>query len=176
MAILNLTGDSFSGDGVGDDLDEAVRRAVQAEADGADIIDVGGESARADAPIRDEGEEAQVVGEAVRRIAGECGLTISADTYKPAVAEAGLQAGAHIVNDIGGFKEGTGTAEAAARYGAAFVINYTLERPKVRPAEPPVHNDLIADHLAFLRDGIARALSCGVRPDAVCHRSGDRVR
>ena len=83
MAILNLTEDSFSGDGVGSNLDAAVRRAVTAEADGADIIDIGAESARADVPVRDAGEESELIGRAVERIAGECGLVISADTYKP---------------------------------------------------------------------------------------------
>jgi dihydropteroate synthase len=167
MAILNLTGDSFSGDGVGADLDAARRRAAAAAEDGADIIDIGAESARADVPVRDADEEAQLVGEAVRAIAAESALIISADTYKPAVAEAALQAGAHMVNDIGGFMHGTGTAEAAARHGAALVINYTYERPKVRPAEPPRYDDLIAAHLAFFRERIAMATAAGVAEEAV---------
>ena len=167
MAILNLTEDSFSGDGVGSNLDAAVRRAVTAEADGADIIDIGAESARADVPVRDAGEESELVARAVERIAGECGLVISADTYKPHVAEAALQAGAHIVNDIGGFKYGAGTAKAAAAHRAALVINYTYERPKVRPAEPPRYEDLIAEHLAFLSECIATAREQGVPEDAL---------
>ena len=167
MAILNLTTDSFSGDGSGDDLDAAVRRAVAAQEEGADIIDIGAESARADVPVRDAAEEAALVAEAVRRIAAETGLLLSADTYKPAVAEAALQAGAHMINDIGGFMHGTGTAAAAARHGAAIVLNYTYERPKVRPAEPPRYDDLIGAHLAFLRGRIAMARDAGVGDDAV---------
>jgi dihydropteroate synthase len=80
------------------------------------------------------------------------------------VADAALQAGAHIINDIGGFKHGTGTAEVAARYGAALVLNYTYERPKVRPAAPPAYEDLIGEHLAFLRERAAIALEAGVLP------------
>lgn len=167
MAILNLTDNSFSGDGTGADLDAAVRRAAVAYAEGADIIDVGGESARADVPVRDAAEEADLVGEAVRRIAAEVDIIISADTYKRPVAEAALQAGAHVVNDIGGFMYDTGTAEAAARYGAALVINYTYERPKVRPAEPPHYDDLIAAHLDFLRGRIGMAKAAGVADDAI---------
>jgi dihydropteroate synthase len=167
MAILNLTEDSFSGDGIGADLDAAVRRAVAAAAEGADIIDVGAESARADVPARDPGEETQLVGEAVRRIAAETGILISADTYKRPVAEAALQAGACIVNDIGGFMYDTGTAEAAAKYAAALVINYTYERPKIRPAEPPGYADLIGAHMAFFRDRIAKAEAAGVASDAL---------
>ncbi|HYM15126.1 MAG TPA: dihydropteroate synthase [Dehalococcoidia bacterium] len=167
MAILNLTDDSFSGDGTGADLDAAVRRAAAAAAEGADIIDVGAESARADVPVREPDEEAQLVGEAVRRIAAEVDLTVSADTYKRPVAEAALQAGARIINDIGGFMYDTGTAEAAARYGAALVINYTYERPKVRPAAPPRYDDLIAAHLEFLRSRTATARECGVAAESI---------
>jgi dihydropteroate synthase len=167
MAILNLTDNSFSGDGTGADIDAAVRRAAQAAADGADIIDVGAESARADVPVRDAGEEAQFVGDVIRRIAAEAGILISADTYKRPVAEAALQAGACIVNDIGGFMYDTGTAQAAAKHGAALVINYTYERPKVRPAEPPHYDDLIGAHAAFFRDRIAKAEAAGVAADAL---------
>ena len=167
MAILNLTDDSFSGDGIGNDIEAALRRAAQAAVDGADIIDVGAESARADVPSRDADEEAQLVGEAVRRIAAEVDVLISADTYKRPVAEAALQAGACIVNDIGGFMYGTGTAVAAAKYGAALVINYTYERPKIRPAEPPHYDDLVSAHLAFFRDRIAKAEAAGVAGDAL---------
>jgi dihydropteroate synthase len=167
MAILNLTDNSFSGDGTGADIDAAVRRAAKAAADGADIIDVGAESARADVPARDAGEEAQFVGEAICRIAAEAGILISADTYKQPVAEAALQAGACIVNDIGGFMYDTGTAQAAAKYGAALVINYTYERPKIRPAEPPHYDDLIGAHVAFFRDRIAKAEAAGVAREAL---------
>ena len=167
MAILNLTDNSFSGDGTGADLDAAVRRAVDAAAEGADIIDVGAESARADVPVRDADEEAQFVGEAIQRIAAETGILISADTYKRPVAEAALEAGACIINDIGGFMYDTGTAEAAAKYGAALVINYTYERPKIRPAEPPRYDDLIGAHIAFFRERIAKAEAAGVAGDAM---------
>jgi dihydropteroate synthase len=167
VAIVNLTDDSFSGDGTGTDLDLAVRRAVAAIADGADIIDVGAESARADVPARDPNEEAQLAADAIRRIAAETGAVISVDTYKRRVAEAAMEAGAHIVNDIGGLILDTGTAEVAAKYGAALVINYTYERPKVRPATPPRYDDLIGEHLGFLRDRIAIAERLGVAPDSV---------
>ena len=165
MAILNLTDNSFSGDGAGDDVDEALRRAVQAEADGADIIDIGAESARADVPVRDAAEEAAFVANAIDRISREVGLVISADTYKGPVAAAAVQAGAHIINDIGGFKYGVETATVAAVTGAALVINYTYERPKIRPAEPPQYDDVIAAHIDFLRDRMQMASDAGVASD-----------
>lgn len=164
MAILNLTDDSFSGDGTGADLDAAIRHAVQAEADGADIVDIGAESARADVPVRDEAEEAAFVAHAIGRIAREVSLVISSDTYKGRVAAAAVEAGAHIINDIGGFMYGHATADVAAATGAALVINYTYERPKIRPAEPPRYDDLIGAHLAFLRDRMAIASRAGVPP------------
>ncbi|MDP9237059.1 MAG: dihydropteroate synthase [Chloroflexota bacterium] len=162
MAIVNLTDNSFSGDGTGSDVDAAVRRAAEAAAEGADIIDAGAESARADVPDRDPAEEADLLSQAIRRIAAEVDVIISVDTYKPPVAEAALQAGAHIVNDIGGFMDGTGTAEAAAKYGAALVINYTYERPKVRPQAPPAFDDLIGAHLEFLRVRVEMAAHAGM--------------
>ncbi len=167
MAILNLTDNSFSGDGTGADLDAAVRRAAQAAADGADIIDVGAESARADVPVRDADEEAQFIGEAISRIACEVGSVISADTYKRPVAVAAMQAGAHIINDIGGFMYDTATAEVAAEYGAGLVINYTYERPKIRPAAPPAYEDLLAAHMSFLRGRMAMAGNAGVAQESI---------
>jgi dihydropteroate synthase len=167
MAILNVTDDSFSGDGTGDDVDAALRRAAAAARDGAHIVDVGGESARADVPARDAGEEAQLVAAVVRRVAAEVDVLVSVDTYKPAVAEAALQAGAHIINDIGGLTDGAGTAEAAARHGAALVINFTAERPKVRPAAPPKYDDVIEAHARFFRERTAAARAAGVADDAI---------
>jgi dihydropteroate synthase len=167
MAIVNLTSDSFSGDGTGRDVDAAVRRAVAAVAEGADIIDCGGESARSDVASRDADEEAQAVAATIARIASETGAIVSVDTYKGPVARAAMQAGAHMINDIGGFKIDTGTAEAAAAFGAGLVINFTYERPKVRPSAPPVYDDLIGAHLAFLRERIAMAEALGVAPDAI---------
>lgn len=167
MAILNLTGNSFSGDGAGDDVDAALRRAAQAAADGADLIDVGGESARADVPVRDPRDEADTVAAVIRRIVAEVDIMVSVDTYKRTVAEAAVQAGACMINDIGGFTLDTGTAEVAAATGAALVINYTFAPPKVRPASPLRYADVVAAHLAFFRDRIATAEAAGVPRDSI---------
>jgi dihydropteroate synthase len=167
MAILNLTDDSFSGDGTGADVDAAIRHAVQAAENGADIIDIGAESARADVPVRDAEEEAQFAGRVIERVGREVDILISADTYKGVVAEAALQAGAHIINDIGGFMYDTSTARAAAKAGAALVINYTYERPKIRPSEPPQYDDVLGAHLAFFRDRIATARAEGVARESI---------
>ena len=162
MGIINITGDSFSGDGLLGDQDAAVRRGVRFVEEGAAILDVGGESARADVRSLAEQEEIDRVAPVIARLARECDAVISIDSYKPAVVEAAVQAGARLINDIGGFKLGTGTATLAARYGVPLVINYTYERPKVRPAAPPVYADLIGEHLAFFRDRIATAVELGL--------------
>lgn len=162
MGIINVTSDSFSGDGLLGDLDAAVRRGVRFVEEGADILDVGGESARADVRALTEEEEIARVAPVIERLARETGAVISIDSYKPPVVEAALQAGARFINDIGGFMLGTGTAELAARYGVPLVINYTYERPKRRPDAPPRYDDLIGAHLAFFRDRIARAIALGV--------------
>jgi dihydropteroate synthase len=144
-----------------------MRRAVQAEADGADIIDVGGESARADAAVRDADAEAAAVGEAIARIGRECGAVISVDTYKPQVAQVAMEAGAHIINDIAGLTEGPGTVDIAARHRAGFVINFTRERPKVRPQTPPRYDDLIGEHVLFLQQRMADAEGRGLARECI---------
>jgi dihydropteroate synthase len=164
MGILNVTADSFSGDGLLGDVSALLRRAAEFVADGADILDVGGESARADVRSLTPAEEVDRVAPVIERLVREVDAVISIDSYKPEVAEAAVQAGAGLINDIGGFKLGTGTAAVAARHGVPLVINYTYERPKVRPAAPPVYRDLIAEHAAFFSDRIAAAVAAGVDP------------
>lgn len=167
MGILNVTDDSFSGDGLLGDLDAILTRARRFVTEGADILDVGGESARADVRSLDEQEEIARVVPVIERIAGEVDAVISIDSYKPAVVEAAVRAGARLVNDIGGFKLGTGTAEVAARHGVPLVINYTYERPKVRPSSPPAYSDLVGEHLAFFRERIALAAAVGVAVEQI---------
>ncbi len=162
MGILNVTGDSFSGDGLLGQLDAAVERGRRFVADGADILDVGGESARADVRTLAPDEEAARVVPVIERLVREVDAVISIDSYKEAVVEAAVAAGARLINDIGGFKLGAGTARVAARQAVPLVINYTYERPKIRPSAPPQYADLIGEHLAFFRERIATAVALGV--------------
>jgi dihydropteroate synthase len=167
MGIINITSDSFSGDGLLGSTGAAVERAKLFAAEGAHIIDVGGESARADVPVVDVRDEIRRVVPVVKAIVAETGLPVSIDTYKPQVAEAAVKAGASIINDIGGLKLGTGTAEVAAKTGAALVINHTYERPKVRPASPPLYPDLIDVVYSFLRERLAVVRGLGLPDDRV---------
>lgn len=164
MGILNVTSDSFSGDGLLADRQALVERGRRFVADGAVILDVGGESARADVRALTDKEEIARVCPVIEQLSAEVDTVISIDSYKPRVVEAAIRAGARLVNDIGGLKLGSGTAAIAARYGVPLVINYTYERPKVRPSAPPVYADLIGEHLAFFRERIALVAAAGVPP------------
>lgn len=161
MGIVNLTEDSFSGDGVGQDIDSAVRRAEGLRTAGASIIDVGAESARADRPVLAETAEARLVAAAIRALVGE-GHVVSVDSYKHAVVSAALEAGAEAVNDISGLTLGTGAAEAACDAGAGYVLNYSYSVPKRRPDSPPVYDDVVAETLAWMFDRVDTLRSLGL--------------
>jgi len=166
MGILNLTDDSFSGDGIGRELRDALARAETLRAEGADIVDLGAESARADRPVQDEGEEAALVGRVTESLVRE-GHTVSTDTYKAGVARAALGAGAELVNDISGLTAGMGTAEEAAAAGAGYVLNYSFSAPKRRPSEPPVYSDVVTETIGWLEERLARLAECGLRRESV---------
>jgi dihydropteroate synthase len=166
MGILNLTEDSFSGDGVGRELGPALARAEALRAAGATIIDVGAESARADRPVMAEDEEARRVGPAVAALA-RAGHCVSIDTYKPLVARAALESGAEVVYDISGLTQGTGGAEEAARAGAAYVLNYSYSVPKRRPESPPVYRDVVVETVAWMWERLATLQAVGLPLEAV---------
>jgi dihydropteroate synthase len=161
MGILNLTDDSFSGDGVGRDVTGAMGRAEALRTAGADIVDVGAESARADRPVMDERQEAELVGRVVEQLTAE-GHVVSIDTYKGIVAQAALQAGAEIVNDISGLTLGVAAAQEAASAGAGYVLNYSYSVPKRRPDAPPVYVDVVAETVAWMETQLAELARTGL--------------
>ena len=161
MGIVNLTDDSFSGDGVGTDVGAALSRAEQLRAEGADIIDVGAETARASRPQLEARAEAAIAGPAVAALVRE-GHLVSIDTYKREVAEAAIEAGAAIVNDISGLTLGTEAAEAAARGGAGYVLNYSYTIPKHRPDPAPVYGDVVTETVAWMAERLAALEAAGL--------------
>lgn len=161
MGILNLTDDSFSGDGVGADIQRALARAEALRKAGADIVDVGAESARADRPVLDAEVEARLASRAVSSLAAE-GHVVSIDTYKGAVARAALDAGAEIVNDISGLTLGVAAAQEASRAGAGYVLNYSYSVPKRRPDSPPVYEDVVAETVAWMEASLAELARTGL--------------
>ena len=123
MGILNVTPDSFSGDGVGYDIEAAVAQAKRMVDEGADIIDVGGESTRPGAPEVSTIEEIRRVVPVIRRLAAELEVPISIDSYKSEVAEAAVTAGASLLNDVWGLKRDSRLADIATKYKLPIIIS-----------------------------------------------------
>lgn len=161
MGILNLTRDSFSGDGVGADVSAALRRAGELRDAGANIVDVGAESARADRPVLEEEAEAALVGSVVAALTRE-GHLVSSDSYKPLVARAALESGAEIVNDISGLTLGAGAAIEAAQAGAGYVLNYSYSVPKRRPDAPPRYLDVVAETVGWMERRVSELEAAGL--------------
>lgn len=121
MGIINVTPDSFSGDGLGADPDAAANQARTMEAAGADVLDIGGESSRPGAPELDPREEARRVIPCIEAVRAATSLPISVDTYHASVADAALRAGADAVNDIWGLRFDAEMPAVVARHGAALI-------------------------------------------------------
>jgi dihydropteroate synthase len=164
MGIVNATPDSFSDAGEHPDLESRVARAAELLQAGADLIDIGGESARGDRPAVAAGEEAERVTALVARVAGELGAMVSVDTYKPEVAEAAVAAGAVMINDVSGLRD-PALADLCARTGAALVLMHTRAEPKATLLDPGAYDDVVADVAAFLGERMALAVARGVDPE-----------
>ncbi len=165
MGIVNLTDDSFSGDGVGTDVSAALAHAEQLRAEGADIVDVGAETARASRPQLEARAEAAIAAPVVAALVRE-GHLVSIDTYKREVAEAAIEAGAAIVNDISGLTLGTEAAAAAAEAGAGYVLNYSYTVPKHRPDPAPVYDDVVMETVAWTAERLAELEAAGLPREA----------
>lgn len=161
MGVLNVTPDSFSDGGLFVDVDKAVEHAKQMVAEGADIIDVGGESSRPNSDPVSEEEELKRVVPVVKKLAEKIKAPISIDTYKPRVAEECLKLGANIVNDISGFREQE-MIDVAAKYGAAVVIMHMKGTPK-NMQQNPEYADVIEEILEFLKDRSKECRKAGIR-------------
>ncbi|HTA33260.1 MAG TPA: dihydropteroate synthase [Solirubrobacteraceae bacterium] len=164
MGIVNASPDSFSDGGLYTGLDAQVELAQELLAAGADILDVGGESASTGRPPVEAAAEIERVAPLVGILAGELGAIVSVDTYKPAVARAAIAAGARIVNDVSGLRE-PALADVCAQTGAALVIMHTRAAPRERLQDPDLYGDIGAEVLGFLRERTALALARGVAPE-----------
>jgi len=154
VGIVNVTPDSFSGDGVGLDVDAAVALALRLEAEGADVIDVGGESTRPDAEPVSAEEELRRVLPVIERLVQEANVPVSVDTSKAGVAEAALEAGAAMVNDVRGLRGDPQMPGVVARFGVPAVV---MHNQRGRP-----YCELMADIRAGLETSIALAEAAGV--------------
>ena len=170
MGIINVTPDSFSGDGLGTNIDAVLQQARSFVAAGADILDVGGESTRPGAqPISAE-EEMRRVLPAIKAIADHLDVPISVDTYKAEVAAAALDAGAHMVNDVWGLRMDPAMAPLVAERGVPVIVMHNRSRPKDAVQEHRLggryigvqYQHLLGDILRELRASIATALQAGI--------------
>jgi dihydropteroate synthase len=164
MGILNRTPDSFYDRGRYQALELALQRAREMIEEGADIIDIGGEKAGPGAPVPVDEEIARVV-PTIARIREESTIPISVDTFKPEVARAAVDAGADIVNSIGGFADPRMRA-VAAETGAAAVVMHIQGEPRVRNPDPQ-YGDVVQEVRDFLADRARACIDDGIRADQI---------
>ncbi len=166
MGILNVTPDSFSDGSLHFSFEDAVSHALRMIDEGADIIDIGGESTRPGSDAVDAAEEIRRVLGPVRYLAERTGAIISVDTMKPEVAEASLAAGAHMINDVSGLSMGPDIARSCAKHGAGLVLMHM----RGTPADMMKHteyDELLSDISSELLQKADIALSAGVSPSSL---------
>jgi dihydropteroate synthase len=160
MGILNVTPDSFTDGGMFFDVGSAVARAKEMVQQGADIIDIGGESSRPGAKPVSAEEELRRILPVIKKILSESQIPISVDTYKPRVAEECLKAGALIINDITGLRNEE-MINVCAKYKASVVIMHMKGNSETMQ-DAPKYEDIVAEIIAFFRDRIAAAEKAGI--------------
>lgn len=160
MGILNVTPDSFSDGGKYVDFDKALFHADEMVREGADILDVGGESTRPGHIQITEEEEIARITPVVEALKQRFDVPVSIDTYKSRVAEAALKAGADLVNDIWGLKYDEKMAALIAKYDAACCLMHNREKAE--------YDDFISDVLDDLRESVKLAKAAGIREDGIC--------
>lgn len=160
MGILNVTPDSFSDGGKYTDIDAAVKHALRMQAEGADVIDVGGESTRPGSmPITEKEEKRRVI-PVIEELAKVLDIPISVDTYRAGTAELALRAGASMINDVWGLKYDPEMASVAAREGACVCIMHNRRKG-------PVYDNLIEDMMAELTESIEIAKKSGIKDEKI---------
>ena len=163
MGVVNASPESFSDGGRYATTEAQVDRAMELVADGASIIDVGGESGVTGMdPLAAEEEVARVV-PLVEHLVGR-DVIVSVDTWKPDVARAALEVGAHIINDVSGLRDPT-LADLCAEHGAGLVLMHTRAAPKRK--EFPAYRDVVADVVGFLQERMGEAIRRGVAASSI---------
>ncbi|HEY8449262.1 MAG TPA: dihydropteroate synthase, partial [Bacillota bacterium] len=166
MGVLNVTPDSFSDGGLYLAPERALARAQRMIAEGADIIDIGAESASIAASKPALAEEIARLEPVVGALAAKGQVALSIDTYKSRVAEAMLAAGAHLINDISGLHADPELADVVAAYGAGIVLMHMQGTPR-NVAREPRYDNVVDDILAYLSTGIERALAAGIARERI---------
>jgi dihydropteroate synthase len=163
MGVLNVTPDSFSDGNEFFEFEAAVERGIQMEAEGADIIDVGGESTRPGAEAVSVEEELRRVIPVIEKLRGSTNVALSIDTSKSEVAGAALDAGASIINDVTGGRGDEKMFPLAATRKSAVVLMHMQGEPRTMQKNPQ-YGDVVQEVADFFRQQYSRALECGVEP------------
>ena len=164
MGILNVTPDSFSGDGLGADIGSTISRAVEFEQSGADIIDVGGESTRppslygASQPVSEDEELSRVI-PVIEHLINEIDIPISIDSYKAKVADEAITAGASMANDVCALRGDPEMAKTIAAAGVPVVLMHNQRQP--------CYGDVVRDVVGGLKERVVEAISAGIPPSNV---------
>lgn len=164
MGVLNITPDSFSDGGSFFDLDRAVDHALAMQDQGADIIDIGGESTRPFAPSLSEADELSRVIPVIERLVSRLSVPVSIDTYKAGVARAALNAGAEIVNDISAMTFDPGMASVVAEFDAGAVLMHTRGRPDEMQRDT-AYRDVVEEVARFFATVLCRTDDAGICRD-----------
>ncbi len=178
MGILNVTPDSFSEDGLltqANWLEAVLQQARQMVQDGADMLDIGGESTRPGSQPVSQAEELRRVIPAIKAVAAEFKVAISVDTYKAEVARQAIAAGAHLINDVWGLRMDADMAAVAAAYGVPVIVMHNRSRPKDAVQEAKLggryvgveYDHLLADILGELQASIELGLAAGVAEEKI---------
>ena len=154
MGVINVTPDSFSGDGLGGDVQTAVERALRFEGEGADFLDIGAESTRPGHQPVSEAEELERLLPSLEAIAGRVSIPISVDSWKSGVARAALDAGASLVNDVWGLQTDPNMASVVSEHSAGLIVMHNQHGHQ--------YDDLLGDIIGSLKDSVGKALNAGV--------------
>jgi dihydropteroate synthase len=166
MAVINATPDSFSDAGKYATVEARMERTKEVLDQGADILDIGGQSAITGVPEISEDEEIERITPVIQWVAANTNAIMSIDTYRPKVAAAALEAGAHIINDISGLLHPE-LANVVAQHNAGYILMHNRGRPKVRLTDANLYEDVVADVLEFMDDRFAQLQAAGVTKQQV---------
>lgn len=166
VGVLNVTPDSFSDGGAFLDPGAAMEHALQMAAEGADCIDIGGESTRPGAPPISAEEEWARIGPVLTRLVGRCPVPLAVDTTKAAVAARALEAGVAIVNDVSALRFDPALGSVVAEAGAGLILMHMQGTPRTMQ-ERPSYSDVVADVRAFLAERLAAATAAGIPSEAI---------
>jgi len=166
MGILNVTSDSFSDGGLFLDESSAIERAIRMEDEGADIIDIGGESTRPGSEPVSLEEELKRTIPVIEAISGKLRIPVSIDTYKSEVARRAIEAGASMVNDISGLRFDPEMAPVLSQYDVALVLMHIKGTPR-NMQKNPVYTDLFSEITDYLKEGINIATEGGIARERI---------